>query len=365
MSLDDNAKAWLDDYKKLAGGASGPDPAPDPASDPAGDPAIGPNPVQAAAPAQDPATTANPTQLAALHTPPLDYKIPPEELAALSKHLDDHKFAAVLTQGKTGLTLDDYQPSLDGAPQTFYAVVDTLMQQTPEGALPAGPIRSAALSQVTALLQARWQDAAAAAFKAAKAGAPPPNQPGAPADAAKVPATVTIPLPTPSAEKMPEAGVVRVWGLDAVGVYNAAWKGGKPPAPLQAAVNVTFPTITIDVAKKGHWDFSALNQPTFGLAVDAGGLSGQAAINLFQAVWRDKYGPRLEADLQANITNLKLDENPQFGGTLQLEFKLNSTFGITASLANQSDKKAGSKDYETNFSGGLGVVVHILKGPGD
>ncbi len=380
----DPVAAPPEDAAPATGSSPAPTTLPDPATTTDASPASGQDqaattvqdtPAPNSATTTDPATVSAPTPaeadagavpLAALQAPPLDYKVPPEELAALSKYLDSHRFTAVLTQGKTGLTLDDYQPSLDGNLQTFYGVVDVLMQQIPEGALPAGPIRSAALSQVTELLQARWQAAAAAAKQAAQqAGKSGAAQAGAEPDPGKVPTAVTIALPTAAPQTLPEASVVRVWGLDVVGAYNKAWSGGKPPAPLQAAVNLTFPTITIDVGKKGSWDFSALNQPTFGLAIDAGGPSGQAAINLFQAVWRDKYGPRLEADLQANLTNLKLDENPQFGGTLQLEFKLNKTFGITASLANQSDKKAGSKDYETNFSGGLGLVVHILKGPGE
>jgi outer membrane protein OmpA-like peptidoglycan-associated protein len=181
------------------------------------------------------------------------------------------------------------------------------------------------------------------------------------------PATVTTEVKTCDGhtETLPQPEAVRVWGLDAVGNYTQGWRGGKQPAPLQAQVNLTFPTITIDLGKKGNWDFSAVNQPQIGLAGDHGGISGQAAINLFQAVWKDKYGPRVEVDLQAQITNLKLDENPQFGGQVQVELKLNRTWGVTAFLQSASDEKAGSHDFETNFAGGFGIVVHILKGPGD
>jgi hypothetical protein len=192
----------------------------------------------------------------------------------------------------------------------------------------------------------------------ADAGAPPPADAGAPAQK-----TVTITGPTTPAQTLKKEDATRVWGVDGVLTYTKAWAGGKPPPPLQAGVNLTFPTITIDLSDKGSWSFSVLNQPQFGLAADSTGVSGQAAINLFQAVWKDKYGPRLEADVQATLTNLKLDENPQFGGMAVLEFKLNDTFGVQAFLANQSDQKQGSKDFETNFSGGFQFVMHILKGP--
>ena len=180
------------------------------------------------------------------------------------------------------------------------------------------------------------------------------------------PATVTTEVKTCDGhtQTLPQPEAVRVWGVDAVGNYTQGWSGGKQPAPLQAQVNLTFPTITIDLGKAGNWDFSAVNQPQIGLAGDHGGISGQAAINLFQAVWKDKYGPRVEVDLQAQITNLKLDENPQFGGQVQVELKLNRTWGVTAFLQSASDEKA-NHDFETNFAGGFGIVVHILKGPGD
>jgi outer membrane protein OmpA-like peptidoglycan-associated protein len=178
-------------------------------------------------------------------------------------------------------------------------------------------------------------------------------------------ATTQVKAPPDQTQTLPHPEAVRVWGLDAVGNYTQGWRGGKQPAPLQAQVNLTFPTITIDLGKKGNWDFSAVNQPQIGLAGDHGGISGQAAINLFQAVWKDKYGPRVEVDLQAQITNLKLDENPQFGGQVQVELKLNRTWGVTAFLQSASDEKAGTHDFETNFAGGFGIVVHILKGPGD
>ncbi len=179
------------------------------------------------------------------------------------------------------------------------------------------------------------------------------------------PVTTQVTAPTPQTPPLPHAEAVRVWGVDAVANYTQGWRGGKQPAPLQAAVSLTFPTITIDVGKKGNWDFSAVNQPQFGLAVDHGGISGQAAINLFQAVWRDKYGPRLEVDLQAAVTNLKLDENPQFGGVVIMEFKASQNWGVTAFVQSASDVKAGTRDFETNFSGGFGIVVHIKRGPGD
>ena len=101
------------------------------------------------------------------------------------------------------------------------------------------------------------------------------------------------------------------------------------------------------------------------LAVDKGGLSGQAGINLFQAVWKDKYGPRIEADVQAAVTGLKLDENPQWGGNVIVELKLNSSVGVTAFLSSQADVQAGSKSWENNFAGGFGIVVHVFKGPDD
>jgi len=48
-----------------------------------------------------------------------------------------------------------------------------------------------------------------------------------------------------------------------------------------------------------------------------------------------------------------------------VELKLNRTWGVTAFLQSASDEKAGTHDFETNFAGGFGIVVHILKGPGD
>jgi hypothetical protein len=284
--------------------------------------------------------------------PHLQWTMPQSDIDICNKYLDDHKFAAILrTDGSPpplGFNAGDYTPSIDGVPVGFFGLTETLIGLTMAGNLPSGPIRDQEWEQISQIVQNRYDPLVAQAVKDRSA-------------AKQV--TTQITGPPDQTQTISHDDAVRVWGLDAVANYNKAWDGGKPPAPLQAGVNLTFPTITIDLGNKGSWDFSILNQPQFGLAVDKGGVSGQAAINLFQAVWKDKYGPRLEADLQATLTNLKLDENPQFGGMAQLEFKLNQTWGLTAFLATQSDQKQNSKDFETNFSGGFGLVVHILKGP--
>jgi hypothetical protein len=341
MALDDIQTAWLQTHKQLAGGGSacGVDDPPLPAGDTAA------------------------LQLASFAgTPPtLSYLVPPAELAACAKYLVEHNLAAILIAGKTGLTYADYEMRLDDKPQGFYDVVDILMRQIPEGGLPNGPIRSAALTQVTQVAQDRFQTVLAKAVadrKASSSGGTSQPPADAKTDAAGQSTTLPIQPPPSTTHDDQEAEKLYEIDLDAVRTLRASKGGNVPPDP-QFSLKITKHVeawAKQSGGAKPTWTFKVLGDPS--VALQSGRdfkPTDQFSVNILHLIWDSHLLPATELSLQGNAS-VFLDK--QIGAQIELEQPLMSE--VSFILDGTFDYGKGPNDGTTNYAITAGLEFKIF-----
>jgi hypothetical protein len=367
MPLDDVQKAWLQTHKQFAGAGSGsPSDGDDQAS--AGDATVSQPAQTGTTRNQNPAGNETSAQelaaFAGAPPPTLKYIVPAAEIAACSKYLDDHKLAAVLIAGKTGLSQPDYEFRLDDQPREFYNVVDILMRQIPEGGLPNGPIRSEALSQVSHLVEDRFQAALAKAMADRKAAPTPPagTTPQPPADKTTDPAgkstTLPIPPPPPTQLSDEEAEWLYEIDFDAVRTLGATAKGNVPPDP-QFTLKLTK-HVEIWAKKSGGakptWTFKLLGDPS--VALQSGKdfkPTDQFSINVAHLIWDSHLLPATELSLQANGSAF-LDK--QIGAQVELEQPLLSEVSLI--VDGTFDYGKGPNDGKTNYAITAGLEFKLF-----
>jgi hypothetical protein len=166
-----------------------------------------------------------------------------------------------------------------------------------------------------------------------------------------MPTGTEVPITKDQAEK--------ILTVDAMGQYQKGLQIGTPPPPFQFSVGLKFPTITVDLGKKGSWSFKTLNQPSISITGSPSGVGDQIAIDLFNAVWKDQVGhDRIEAAVSAFVQNFATSAPVGEGVMLQVEAKASESVGffVAGSLtgADGTDSK-----WAINPSFGGGIVIHL------